>query len=76
MLNNHSVKPINKDAIIKAAEEIGKILTVQEQQEGGFGNIVEGVIAQNTKFSESFVMDLVGINDHFGDSGNPWNLLK
>lgn len=76
ILNIHSVKPIDKEALIKAAEEIGKILTVEEQQVGGFGNIVAGVIAQNKKFSKSFVMDMVGINDHFGDSGNPWNLLK
>lgn len=60
----------------EVAEEIGKILTVEEQQLGGFGNIVAGVIAQNKKFSKSFVMDMVEINNHFGDLDNPRNLLK
>jgi transketolase len=76
VINIHSVKPIDKTCLVKAAEEVGKILTVEEQQVGGFGNIVAGVIAQNKKFSKSFVMDMVGINDHFGESGAPWDLMK
>ena len=76
IINIHSVKPIDKECLIKAAEEIGKILTVEEQQVGGFGNIIAGVIAQNKEYSKSFVMDMIGINDHFGESGAPWDLLK
>ena len=62
--------------LIKAAAEIGKILTVEEQQTGGFGNIVAGVISQNKSFSKPFIMDMIGINDHFGESGDPWDLMK
>jgi len=76
IINIHTIKPIDEDCLLKAAEEIGKILTVEEQQVGGFGNIVAGVIAQGKRFSKSFVMDMVGINDHFGESGAPWDLMK
>lgn len=76
IINVHSVKPIDIDCLVKAAEEIGKILTIEEQQVGGFGNIVAGVIARNKTFSSSFVMDMAGINDHFGESGAPWDLMK
>jgi transketolase len=76
IINIHTIKPIDREALIKAAEDIGKILTVEEQQVGGFGNIVAGVIAQGKRFSKSFSMDMVGINDHFGESGAPWDLMK
>jgi transketolase len=76
VVNIHTLKPIDKDCLLKAAEEIGQILTIEEQQVGGFGNIVAGIIAQGKRFSKSFMMDMVGINDHFGESGAPWDLMK
>ena len=76
VVNIHTIKPIDKHCLLRAADEIGRILTVEEQQVGGFGNIVAGVIAQGKIFSKSFVMDMVGINDHFGESGAPWDLMK
>lgn len=76
IINIHTVKPIDKDCLLKAADEIGKILTIEEQQVGGFGNIVAGAIARGKKYSGSFIMEMVGINDHFGESGAPWDLMK
>lgn len=76
VVNIHTVKPIDKGSLLKATEEIGKILTIEEHQIGGFGNIVAGVISQGKKFSRPFIMDMVGINDHFGESGAPWDLMK
>lgn len=76
IINIHSVKPIDKECLAKAVEEIGRILTIEEQQVGGFGNIIAGIIAQNKKFSKSFIMDMIGITDHFGESGAPWDLMK
>jgi transketolase len=76
IVNMHTVKPIDKECIIRAASETGRILTVEEQQVGGFGNIVAGVIAQGKSFSKPFIMDMIGINDHFGESGAPWDLMK
>jgi len=76
ILNIHTLKPIDKKAIIKAAEETNIILTVEEHQVGGFGNIISGVIAQNKKYSTPLLMDMIGIEDRFGESGAPWELTK
>jgi transketolase len=76
IINIHTIKPIDRTTLLNASEDIGRILTVEEQQVGGFGNIVAGVIAQGKKFSRPLVMDMVGINDHFGESGAPWDLMK
>jgi len=76
ILNIHTVKPIDIPAITKAAEETNIILTVEEHQVGGFGNIVAGVIARNKKYPTSLLMDMIGIEDRFGESGAPWELTK
>jgi transketolase len=76
VINIHTIKPLDKSTIVKAAEEIGRIITVEEQQTGGFGNIIAGVIAQGKSFSRSLVMDMIGVDDRFGESGAPWDLMK
>jgi len=76
ILNIHTVKPIDKKAIIKAAEETNIIITIEEHQVGGFGNIVAGVIARNKKYSTPILMDMIGVEDRFGESGEPWELTK
>lgn len=76
IINMHTVKPIDKNAIIKAAEETSIILTAEEHQVGGFGNIVAGVIACAKTYQKPFLMDMVGVEDKFGDSGAPWELMK
>jgi len=76
ILNIHTVKPIDKKAILKAAEETNIIITCEEHQVGGFGNIVAGVITQNKKYSTSLLMDMIGVEDRFGESGAPWELTK
>jgi transketolase len=76
VVNIHTVKPIDKEAILKAVEEIGVILTAEEHQKGGFGNIVAGVIAEGKMFKTPFVFEMIGVNDEFGLSGAPWELLK
>ncbi len=76
ILNVHTVKPIDKKAIVKAAEETGIIITAEEHQVGGFGNIVAGVIGQGKKYNAPLLMDMVGVEDKFGESGAPWELMK
>jgi len=76
ILNIHTLKPIDKKAIIKAAEETNIILTVEEHQVGGFGNIIAGVIAQHKRYSTPLLLDMVGVEDRFGESGEPWELTK
>ena len=76
ILNIHTLKPIDKKAIIKAAEETNIIITCEEHQVGGFGNIIAGVIAQNKKYFTPLIMDMIGVEDRFGESGAPWELTK
>ena len=76
ILNIHTLKPIDKKAIIKAAEETNIIITCEEHQVGGFGNIIAGVIARNKKYSTPLLLDMIGVEDRFGESGEPWELTK
>lgn len=76
ILNIHTVKPIDKKAIIKAAEETNIIITCEEHQLGGFGNIVAGVIAAGKKYNSPLLLDMVGVDDKFGLSGASWELTK
>ncbi len=73
IVNFHSIKPIDKQSIIQSAKKCGKILTVEEHQIfGGFGSAVAEVIAQNYPVK----MKILGINDCFGESGNPKELME
>ena len=76
IINVHTVKPIDKEAIIRAAEETGIIITAEEHQVGGFGNIVAGVIAKGKRYATPLLMDMIGVEDKFGESGAPWELMK
>jgi transketolase len=76
ILNIHTIKPIDKKAILKAAEDTNLIISIEEHQVGGFGNIIAGVIAQNKKYSTPLLMDMIGVEDRFGESGEPWELTK
>jgi len=76
IINIHTLKPIDKKAIVKAAEETGIIITAEEHQVGGFGNIIAGVIAQGKSYTNPLIMDMVGVEDRFGETGAPWELTK
>jgi len=74
VLNVHTVKPIDQQAIIRAANETGVVLTAEEHQVGGFGNIVASAILKGEQRRVSF--DMVGVQDKFGESGQPWELMR
>ncbi|MFH1239855.1 MAG: transketolase [Candidatus Diapherotrites archaeon] len=76
IVNIHTLKPIDNEAIIKATKETKRILTVEEHQVGGFGNIVAGVVSRNKNFDEPVAIDMMGVMDTFGESGEPWELMK
>ncbi len=76
VVNIHTVKPIDKQVIIKAANETGIIITAEEHQVGGFGNIIAGVASQGKNYHAPLLMDMVGVQDRFGESGAPWELMK
>ena len=72
VLNIHTIKPIDKQAIIDAAKECGAIVTAEEHQIfGGFGSAVAEVVVANCPVP----MEFVGVNDTFGESGKPADLI-
>ncbi|MFW6134299.1 MAG: transketolase [Elusimicrobiota bacterium] len=75
VMDMHTVKPMDRDAIKKAVQETGAIITCEEHQVGGFGNIVAGVINSTKEYNTPVVMDMIGIRDKFGRSGEPWELM-
>jgi len=72
VVNMHTIKPIDKDLIIKCAKETGAIVTAEEHSViGGLGSSVAEVIVEN----EVVPMGRVGVRDTFGESGKPDDLL-
>ncbi len=73
VINMHTIKPIDKEAIIKAACETGAIVTAEEHQViGGLASAVSEVVVQHCPVRMAFV----GMQDHFGESGNPYELME
>jgi transketolase len=73
VLNMASLKPIDEAAVIKAAKETGAIVTAEEHHEqGGLGSIVARIVAKNNPVP----MEMVAVQDKFGMSGKPEELLK
>ena len=72
VLNIHTIKPIDKEAIAKAAQETGAIVTCEEHSIiGGLGSAVAEVIVESTPVP----LERVGVMDTFGESGKPDALL-
>lgn len=72
VVNLHTIKPIDKELIVKCAEETGAIVTAEEHSiVGGLGAAVAEVLVENTLVP----MIRVGIKDMFGESGKPEELL-
>jgi len=76
IINMHTVKPVDKKAILNAVRHTGIIITVEEHQTGGFGNIVAGVAASGKTKDAPLLLKMIGIDDRFGESGQPWELMK
>jgi len=72
VVNIHTIKPLDKDLIVKCAAETGAIVTVEEHSIiGGLGGAVAEVLVENAPVP----MARVGIRDTFGESGKPEELL-
>lgn len=69
----HTIKPIDKDIIIKAAKETGAIVTVEEHNiYGGLGSAVAEVVCEE----KPVPVLRVGVQDKFGTSGKPAELFE
>jgi len=73
VIDMHTVKPLDRDAIARAAAETGAILVAEEHLvDGGLGVRVAQAVAESTPC----VMEFVGIHDRYAESGNPDEMLE
>lgn len=73
VINNHTIKPMDKKTIIEAAKKCGAIVTVEDHQVmGGMGSAVAEVLAENFPVPIEFI----GMKDKFGESGDPNELIE
>lgn len=73
VINIHTIKPIDTNLILAAAEETGAIVTAEEHQvTGGLGSAVAEVICK----THPVPVEFVGVNDSFGESGKPAELME
>ncbi len=72
VIDMHTIKPLDEEIIIKAAKETGKIVTAEEHTVmGGLGSAVAEVTAKY----QPVPMRMIGVQDVFGQSGKPAELL-
>jgi transketolase len=77
VVNMHTVKPLDAEALAQAADHTRLIVTAEEHQVGGFGNIVAGAILQHRQnHKRPLLFAMIGVSDRFGLSGKPWELMQ
>lgn len=73
VINCHTVKPLDEAGIIAAVKKSGAVVTVEEHQvKGGLGGAVAELLAKNYPAP----MEFIGLQDTFGESGKPTELLE
>ncbi|HIS79198.1 transketolase family protein [Anaeromassilibacillus sp. An200] len=73
VIDMHTIKPIDREIILKAAKETGKIVTAEEHNViGGLGDAVASVLSEECPTP----LVKIGVNDEFGYSGPAVDLLK
>lgn len=73
VINMHTIKPLDEAAIIKSVSKTKCVVTAEEhQRNGGLGESVAGVLARSLPAP----IEMVAVNDSFGESGTPGELLE
>ena len=73
VINIHTIKPIDKEAILKSVNKTRCIVTAEEHNYlGGLGESVSRILTSNSPVPQEFV----ATNDTFGESGTPANLME
>ena len=73
VVNMSSIKPIDKELVLKCAEDTRGIVTVEDHNVlGGLGSAVAEVLVQNKPIHMGFI----GVKDTFGESGEPDELAE
>ena len=72
LINIHTIKPLDKDAVLKSVKKTGAVVTCEEHNKlGGLGESIAGVLAENYPAPQEFV----AVNDVFGESGTGDELM-
>ncbi|MGB5978773.1 MAG: transketolase C-terminal domain-containing protein, partial [Cyclobacteriaceae bacterium] len=73
VINIHTVKPLDVEAVIASASKTGAVVTAEEHQiNGGLGDLIAHTLVKNMCVPQEFV----AVEDHFGESGTPDQLLE
>jgi transketolase len=73
VINIHTIKPLDDEAILKSVAKTGRLVTAEEHQmNGGLGDSVAQLLARNNPKP----MEFVAVNDSFGESGKPEELFE
>ena len=73
VINIHTIKPLDEEAILKSVSKTGCIVTAEEHNIiGGLGESVSRVLVQNNLVPQEFV----AVNDSFGESATPAQLME
>ncbi len=73
VINIHTIKPLDANAILKSVSKTGCIVTAEEHNHlGGLGESVARVLSQNNPVPQEFI----ATNDTFGESGTPDQLME
>jgi transketolase len=73
LINIHTIKPLDNNAVLNSVSKTGCVVTAEEHQiNGGLGDSIAQLLAQNNPTPIEFV----GVNDSFGESGKPAELME
>lgn len=73
VINMHTVKPLDEEAILQSVKKTGCVVTAEEHmRNGGLGDSVAQVLSRYFPAPQEYV----AVNDTFGESGTPEDLLK
>ncbi len=73
IINIHTIKPLDEEAILKSVAKTGCVVTAEEHQiAGGLGESIAQVLSRNNPVPQEFI----AVNDSFGESGPPAQLME
>jgi transketolase len=73
VVNVHTIKPLDTEAVIKLAKKAKSVVTVEEHQiAGGLGSAIAEVLSANC----AVPIEFIGVHDSFGQSGEPSELIE
>ncbi|WP_234734844.1 transketolase family protein [Tellurirhabdus bombi] len=73
LINIHTIKPLDSEAILASVKKTGCAVSAEEHQlNGGLGDSIAQLLARNNPAP----LEMIGVNDSFGESGTPDQLMQ